>query len=674
MVNNFLEYSADNSGNTKGHILIKNKKYDEFKDYYIKNPNIISFVNNKNKNLTQICDNLPILEFIIDNTKDEYLKYFDNVDIYNKTLLLNLIKFKYNSQIKKIIKKLIKKKINLEIPLKKPPLIYATKLNNYNVVETLLKNNGDPNIKDVDEYSPLIIAIINSSYEATKLLLKYGADQYYGGLNDDEYPLNLAITNKNLDLVKLLLKYSYDLNYIDKYLNTPAHYLILSIKDAFMNDKEKLWISPSDIFNVLYYSDINKKNLNGLSTLNLMVMYNIWIYFKEIIKNNTIDDKTFDKSKEYINDKTFNNFINLFSNIKDKCHDDDMDLCKTNIKNFLINNDNSLIKLPKIVKSEYGIFDSDIVHSYIYTLILLKKYVNLGLPFQYRNNDKFINDTNTNVFLEPLYLPLRMPIQTSYNINELEGGTLSDNLMWSIIDHHKNLFYELYPYFIIWKNENLYYVDPNLDLYTKKILNYKKIRYIIFKLTLITQYNTTHANIILYDKVKNELIRFEPYGIEIQSSDSLNDMLKKLFKKCINKDIKFLFPDDYLHTTKFQSVSNDTDDKIKKRGDPAGYCLAWTFWFIELKLKNPDVDTKMLVKDAFNKIIKHPNPNNQMLDHIRDYAKKLDQEKNNFLLHIGVDRNFFYNIEFPDTIMVKIITGVIEEFINLMKKHEEYKI
>ena len=68
----------------------------------------------------------------------------------------------------------------------------------------------------------------------------------------------------------------------------------------------------------------------------------------------------------------------------------------------------------------------------------------------------------------------------------------------------------------------------------------------------------------------------------------------------MDKDIKIILPKDYLYDTGFQNISNDSLNI--RLGDPGGFCLAWSLWFLELKLNNPDEDNHLLVKNAFDNI------------------------------------------------------------------------
>jgi hypothetical protein len=132
-------------------------------------------------------------------------------------------------------------------------------------------------------------------------------------------------------------------------------------------------------------------------------------------------------------------------------------------------------------------------------------------------------------------------------------------------------------------------------------------------------------------------------------------------------NIKMIRPTFFLNDNKFQTASNG--DNEKTLGDPQGYCLAWCFWFLELKLKNPDVDEKILTNNALENILVlyDKNHNNPLLSYIREYAHKLDSEKNKILKDIGFSDHELYELKYTDNKLEKIGKYVEQYFIQKIK-------
>ena len=91
----------------------------------------------------------------------------------------------------------------------------------------------------------------------------------------------------------------------------------------------------------------------------------------------------------------------------------------------------------------------------------------------------------------------------------------------------------------------------------------------------------------------------------------------------------------------FQMLSNETNPLEVKTGDIGGFCLAWTLWFFELYLRNPNVDLSNLVNNSISKII---NLKNSFMEYIRFYANKLRRFHIKFLKKIKYPVEKIFNV------------------------------
>ena len=208
---------------------------------------------------------------------------------------------------------------------------------------------------------------------------------------------------------------------------------------------------------------------------------------------------------------------------------------------------------------------------------------------------------------------------------------------------------------ILWHNEKIFYIPK----YLKKAFNnynIKGVDFIFINLGIINQ-NTNHANILIFDKDNNSVERFDPYGDwKTNNIDKLDQTLEKLFKKIINKKIKYIKPSDYLIANSFQSISNEDNKFIKRFGDPDGFCLAWCYWYLELRLNNKGIDQK-LVEKAIKKINKTQD---SFLIHIRNYANNIAKFKLKELTNVGFDEHLLHNQFLND----KTIKEIYDKYIN----------
>ena len=599
-----LFYVANSEGDTCAHLLAKYSYYDILKSYVKKYPEVIFFINKNNETLLDLTLKEPkIMIFIIDLIDSEYFK--DSTKTASLKCIIELIKLNNGKDIYlDIINKLLSKNYQLNQSNPYYPLIVASKYNKPDVVETLLKHNADPNIRDTNEISPLIKAVENKSYESVKILLDNNADINYAGAEEDQLPINIALNNRDDTMIDILLDSKFNKNKLDlsiknRNLDTPLHIALKnSNMDSVNNNNNNDYLKESNLIELIKNSDLNLKNIKNTTSLELLKEYaktkNIKI--KHLLKRNKIEKPNKDKLTK--------------------------------------------IKMPLIKKNNIGLFNSDVLHGAIYTHCVLQKYDNLGIPTQKYKLKSFNKEYDNYKFL--------------VNYRTEEGKIIKD----LILIYYDNL-YELMPYLILWRSRDLYNYNTNLKKSIKKLLKDDKIDFIYIKLTLIPNSTSTHANLLLYNKKENILERFEPYGSnDLLDQDKLNEFIEKLAKKIFNKKVKYINPKLFMNDTKFQLISSDSDPDNKKQGDPAGYCLAWTFWYLELRLNNPDVDSKILVENALKKIINRDSNSNQVLDYIRNYSHELDKLKNNFLKDCGIKKNDYYNNNFNDknldTILDKI--------------------
>ena len=139
--------------------------------------------------------------------------------------------------------------------------------------------------------------------------------------------------------------------------------------------------------------------------------------------------------------------------------------------------------------------------------------------------------------------------------------------------------------------------------------NYARLLYEDFNNMRNNNNKPIKANILIVDKVQGTVERFEPYRttnyVENEKFDELlEDRLVPILEKELKKKIKYYSPKDLMGGVSFQILSNDSDPTVKKMGDPVGYCLAWTYWYLEMRIANPDMSPPKLIKTSMNKIIK----------------------------------------------------------------------
>ena len=189
----------------------------------------------------------------------------------------------------------------------------------------------------------------------------------------------------------------------------------------------------------------------------------------------------------------------------------------------------------------------------------------------------------------------------------------------------------------------------------KTLVNYQE-RFFIIPLSLsyaALSTNTEHANVLVYDKVKNTMERFEPYGGAIKLTKSykdykmekLDNKLRRLFSSVLGSDLIYLSASDICPFISFQameyncyscctedcyscctedklieplehdnknifreSVLNHSDQGMRtnaskcKLGNPEGFCAAWSLYYIDVRLSNIDIPPDILLSHLLDSI------------------------------------------------------------------------
>jgi len=86
-------------------------------------------------------------------------------------------------------------------------------------------------------------------------------------------------------------------------------------------------------------------------------------------------------------------------------------------------------------------------------------------------------------------------------------------------------------------------------------------------------------------------------------------------------------------------------------------------------MNNPDTDVILLINNAYKNILnKDYSDYNQFIEYIRDYASRLNSEKNKLLLKAGIKKDDLYSLNYTEN-RIKKIADYINN--NLEKKIKE---
>ena len=205
---------------------------------------------------------------------------------------------------------------------------------------------------------------------------------------------------------------------------------------------------------------------------------------------------------------------------------------------------------------------------------------------------------------------------------------------------------DLYAMYLLEKNKNDCYLKPKLKVNIKNnklqkinikdfVKNYVKCKknnkIMVVMLTLSTD-DFAHANMLIFNTERNELERFEPHGVATQTEDKdkenldsekinteiINKIVKpmnKILKKVDMKELTFVPPNEvcpkgYNGFQEWESLEPQKSGVHKDLNveiiDQDGYCMAWSLFYGDMRIKFPKLPADKLVEISMKEITTNP--------------------------------------------------------------------
>jgi hypothetical protein len=114
-----------------------------------------------------------------------------------------------------------------------------------------------------------------------------------------------------------------------------------------------------------------------------------------------------------------------------------------------------------------------------------------------------------------------------------------------------------------------------------------------------------HQNFLIYNSITKEMERFEPNGGVVKNpclkNPKMIPQLIDLFHKNVKKDMikSFYEPLDFCPAKSFQIIQDNDGTKHKTE---KGFCLSWSYWYADTRLRNPNKTCKQVVDMALNSL------------------------------------------------------------------------
>lgn len=214
----------------------------------------------------------------------------------------------------------------------------------------------------------------------------------------------------------------------------------------------------------------------------------------------------------------------------------------------------------------------------------------------------------------------------------------------------------VFPWIISYHNTNEYYIHPYLNNIINSERRKGQRRFATVFISLIYE-KMLHANILIYDFKNMTVERFEPYGNSSLVDPDIDDVLEE--DLCWNTGLKYIRPKDYLPFAGFQTVSDENYIMNKKNGDYGGFCLAWCLFYLESRLKNPELKPDILVKKLINKITKSDV---KFTEFIRNYSNKINEFRIKYLEKAGINPKDISNSQLSMDSNQKVAQYLVNRF------------
>jgi ankyrin repeat protein len=636
--------------------------------YIIENPqclnileklNLKKYINEQNKNNQTPLSLVLSMLFDLVNIKINKSSY------YYRQIQPKIITKKYNNDnpLLKSLHFLLKNGADPNAKIIEPLIVSAAKMNLLDIVEELINYKCDVNLSDKAGKTALGWAIYNNNIDMVKLLIKSGSNiNIYTILGENYLPM-LALNNANDNIIEYILEQNFDYEFTNYENNTMAHIILLNYTEYPIN------IIKTILKNTNNY---NKLNLDG-NTLGILICI-LNIDLLKILKDIFIEKR-----------------INLY--IKNKEGKDGFDYIHDNkTKEIII--DIMKISLEKqlkdkkyVIPKEYEDINDLIINKKITCLYTkeeidndeLEKKVKI-LEYPYANYSLFKNlyfddlimfgiifNRNSKDMIIPFIDKEELINLDKYKKKSIENS--SEFKIQMINSHYDFILYyfpEILTCDILWLDKHNYIFTEYHETAFLKALD-KQQRFIVTMVGFfITDGENGHANILIYDKKMNIMERFDPEGvINIPMLDDLDEILKNKFSKLINKkDFTYISPKDYGIINSFQKLSDEINTLKRKTGDVKGFCQAWVFWYVEMRILNKDIHPIKLVGKLLNRLIKMNN--NSILEYIRNYANDLRKKVHDFMIKLNINPKYINNEKYPEPIHKIVSNGLVNLIKNSM--------
>jgi len=152
---------------------------------------------------------------------------------------------------------------------------------------------------------------------------------------------------------------------------------------------------------------------------------------------------------------------------------------------------------------------------------------------------------------------------------------------------------------------------------------------------------SAHQNVLIYRKNLAQLEHFEPHGNAFLGKVRLQEAITNnllLFTDILNLNLKSngLQEVNFIEASQvcpyIEGLQNlESMSKLRKKKDGGGYCAAWSMFFTELCLKNPEIPSSEIMNNIYNYLTTKSSAEDYLLKVIRGYVGYIFETVNIYL-------------------------------------------
>lgn len=483
-----------------------------------------------------------------------------------------------------------------------------------------------------NDITPLMVAIKTRQYKSIKLLIEYDVDLDHMGSTGNQHCLKLAlieygqsiveyITRQNKHdvvqcskIVKLLLYHNVNVNYVDEYLATSLQQ-IMKIRYKVYNKIPSTILQQDfdriekDIFDKTTL--LNNKTINQHNVMWYILKCNTLHIYKPLLLKRSL------LSPIVLTDSMFT------PRVKDHLNQ----LLRAN-KAIMEYSDKPSLQLFPYKYVALSAFNTSIQSQLLFHALMLQQYPQLW------------------------YFHVTDAIDVMIDGNILKvGEEINDNqsVLISMINIYKNKHPTCLNNMIIWIDEHNYTFPRHFTTTMDAFFKSNALYFMLF--VAIVGRTINHANIIIFDKERNEVERYDPYGDVRKTKHNqqcLDNIVQKVFTPLCPTGLVSKGPQGIMGMIGLQTLSHERNQRNYKHGDPKGYCLAWCYWFLEMRLQH-----NLSSDDIYSSLMDNTYMKLTLMENIRNYANDLQRRQNKLMVNHGIDWKYIYdNVFSPQSCLI----------------------